>query len=224
MRASLDQRGFVVLREVADARRLAGLRAGLERCGQAPRSPGERSERGTRHVRGLLACDAHFADVVCEPRVLACVQHVLGRPARLMYLAGREPAPGFGAQGLHADWLPRAAGEPFAVVTALWMLDDFTVDNGATRVLPGSHAYTRAVPRELAAPERGHPGETVIEAAAGSVLVFNGHLWHRGAANTSRDTRRSLQVQYVAAERLPPGAEREPVPSGASARLLELLG
>jgi ectoine hydroxylase-related dioxygenase (phytanoyl-CoA dioxygenase family) len=85
---------------------------------------------------------------------------------------GRNPLPGFGQQGLHADWRPRQPGEPYAVLTLIWMLDDFTQDNGATRVVPGSHKSPRAIDKKLAQPLARHPRELVVTGAAGDMLVF----------------------------------------------------
>ena len=85
------------------------------------------------------------------------------------------------------------------MATALWLLDDFTADNGATRVVPGSHRKG-AVPKSFADPERHHPDETIVIACAGSVLVINGHLWHSGTRNRARGPRRVVQCVFVASE------------------------
>jgi len=82
-------------------------------------------------------------------------------------------------------------------VTALWMIDAFTDDNGATRVVPGSHRLTRPPPPSFAQPLARHPDERVITGAAGTVLVFNGHLWHSGRRNTSAGPRRAGQMVIV---------------------------
>lgn len=152
---------------------------------------------GTRHVSGLLAASPLFAAVCRQARVLEAVAHVLQQPFRIAALHARDPLPGYGLRGLHADWRPRQPGESNQVATALWLLDDFTLDNGATRVVPGSHHSPIPPPRSMAAPSSSHPQEEVVLAAAGSVLVFNGHLWHRGGRNDSRAPRRVLQCSYV---------------------------
>src|SRR5437016_1971487 len=64
-----------------------------------------------------------------HPMLTAAANHVLARPFRLRDVQERNPRPGFGQQGLHADWPPRAAGDPYFVLTAIWMIDDFTADN-----------------------------------------------------------------------------------------------
>lgn len=129
-----------------------------------------------------------------HPLVEAASERVLQSPAHLSQLHGRNPLPGFGHQGLHTDWLPRSSGDPFFVVTTIWMLDDFTTANGATRVVPGSHVIARPIPRSYAQPLARHPGEKIITGAAGSVLIFNGHLWHSGTRNDTSRPRRAVQM------------------------------
>jgi ectoine hydroxylase-related dioxygenase (phytanoyl-CoA dioxygenase family) len=98
---------------------------------------------------------------------------------------------------------PRVPSEPFHVVTALWLLDDFTPDNGATQVVPGSHRLAKGSPRPMQQPESRHPDQKLVLAEAGSVLVFNGHLWHGGTRNESARPRRALQGQFRAREMVP---------------------
>ncbi len=80
------------------------------------------------------------------------------------------------------------------------MLDDFTPDNGATRVVPGSHRAGRAVPRDFSKPLDHHPKERVLTGRAGAVALFDGRLWHSGTRNDSRLPRRAAQMIVVGAE------------------------
>jgi ectoine hydroxylase-related dioxygenase (phytanoyl-CoA dioxygenase family) len=155
--------------------------------------------QGKRHgVHVVLPWeDAAFDGVYTHPKVLAAAYHVLRRPFKSTGVVGRDPAPGHGQQALHADWM-RAPSEPFHFVTTLWLLDDFTPDNGATRLVPGSHRMPNALPKSMARPESRHPDQKVITAAAGSVLLFNGHLLHSGTRNHSGRRRRVLQCPFVA--------------------------
>ncbi len=74
----------------------------------------------------------------------------------------------------------------------MWAVTDFTAENGATRVVPGSHTRDRP-------PELGEEVSTVpVEMPRGSVLVYNGSLWHGGGANTSPDRRVGIAMNYCA--------------------------
>jgi ectoine hydroxylase-related dioxygenase (phytanoyl-CoA dioxygenase family) len=79
---------------------------------------------------------------------------------------------------------------PILALSTIWAIEAFTADNGATQLIPGSHRWGPEHPDE-----RAH---TVVTAAmpAGSVVVFDGALWHRGGANRSTGTRLCMSPQY----------------------------
>ena len=198
--SALDRDGYAILEETIDRDLLEELRDSFERLWTQQRSATPTSsgkESGTRHVEGLLDRDRVFDRVYTDPRILAAVHYILRCPVRLTQLGGRDPLPGFGQQGLHADWFARTRGEPFRVATALCLLDDFTEQNGATRVVPGTHRLLTPPPKRLAEPGSLHPDQKIITARAGSTLLFNGHLWHSGTRNNTRLSRRVLQYSYV---------------------------
>lgn len=196
-REALDRDGYVVLSGVIDADLLERMRAAFESGCEKDRHAPVVKESGTRHVNDLVNRDPVFEGVYTHPRVLAAVYHVLRDAFRVGQIGGRDPLPGYGQQGLHADWTPRSKGEPFRIVTTIWLLDDFTSENGATRVVPGTHHFLGQPPKSFAAPASRHPDQRIIVAKAGSVLVFNGHLWHSGTANKSSRSRRVLQCSFV---------------------------
>src|SRR5262245_49374200 len=185
---ALDRDGFIVVPAALDDGWVARLRRAFET------TPAQAS--GTQHVTitdGTPEVDAWRA-LERHPLLVAGADHVLGGAHRIAQFHGRNPLPGFGQQGLHADEVPRAPGDPYIVFTALWMLDDFTAENGATRVVPGSHLITRPLPKALAQPLAHHPDEYIAVGRAGSVLMLNGHLLHSGRRNDSKGPRRSVQM------------------------------
>jgi len=220
--AQLDQLGYVVLPDVMDADWLAQLRNAFEAADEKSSADSTEKQSGTRHPADLIGKDAVFDDVYTHPKLLAAVQHVLRREFRVLALAGRDPLPGFGQQGLHTDWMFRAPHEPNYAATALWLLDDFTSTNGATRLIPGSHLWDRPLPKALQQPTANHPDQQIVTAKAGSVLVFNGHLYHSGTRNDSRLSRRVLQLSYVAREvaQFPRASENLPERLSSAARYL----
>lgn len=221
---ALDRQGFVVLREGLDGPSLEPLREAFEAVLAAGAHAGGSSPGGTRHADDLARKHRAFDAIPAHPRVLAAVHHVLRRPFALFQFSGRGPLPGYGQQGLHADWVARAPGEPFAIVTVLWLLDDFTEKGGATRVVPGSHLQPSPPGRSLSAPASRHAQQTLVLAPAGSIVVLNGHLWHSGTRNESGRPRRALQCQYVARERVAPTAPRPHVPESLGPAARALLG
>ena len=194
---ALDRNGYVVLHGIIDVAWLEALRAGLENACAEERHTSQSKETGTRHANDLVNRDRVFEGVYTHPKILAAVYHVLRCPFRLGQMNGRDPLPGFGQQGLHADWVNRARSEPFRIVTTIWLLDDFTADNGATRLVPGTHLLLTQPPKIFADPASRHPDQEIIVAEAGSVLVFVGHIWHSGTRNHSNEPRRVLQCSFV---------------------------
>jgi ectoine hydroxylase-related dioxygenase (phytanoyl-CoA dioxygenase family) len=201
-RAALDRDGYVVMTGVIDPEWLERLRTAfeseLEKDGHTPVV----KESGTRHINDLVNRDPVFEGVYTNPRILAAVYHVMRDAFRVGQIGGRDPLPGYGQQGLHADWTARSKGEPFRIVTTIWLLDDFTGENGVTRVVPGTHHMLGQPPKSFVDPASRHPDQRIIIAKARSVLVFNGHLWHSGTANKTSRPRRVLQCSFVGRDEL----------------------
>lgn len=203
-RRHLDEQGYValpgalgpdevtVLRALFDALVTAeGDRAGIEVS----------QEEGAPRLANLVDKDPRFDLCWNNPRQLAAVAHVLGwHELKLYSLNGRSPTAGHGQQALHADW--REAVEPgdYQVCNSIWMLDDFTEENGATRVVPGSHRFGRRPGDDMPDPRRPHPQEVLLLGEAGTCVVFNGHLWHGGTINTSGAPRRALHGAFARRE------------------------
>lgn len=194
-RTALDRDGFVVLEGLCDDAHVAAMRAAVDELLAAARRDPTRKHGGTLHLDNLLDGSAAFNVVWTAPRLLAAVAHVLGPDFRATAVTYRGPQPGYGAQALHADDVPLAAGDDaYAVATAIVPLVDFTAHNGATRVVPGSHREPlRDAPT---GPDRPHPRERLVTARAGSAIVFNGHLWHAGTRNASDTRRDALQIVF----------------------------
>jgi ectoine hydroxylase-related dioxygenase (phytanoyl-CoA dioxygenase family) len=190
LRARLDRDGYVVVPAALDAAWLARLRRAFEYA------PAQTS--GTQHIEVTAATPEveSWRALGEHPVLLAAAEHVLARPFHLGGMHGRNPLPGFGQQGLHADWT-RAPDNAYVVLTAIWMLDDFTAQNGATRVVPGSHLITSPLPKSLAQPLAHHRDETLVVGRAGTVLILNGYLWHSGRLNASAGPRRAVQLSLM---------------------------
>jgi ectoine hydroxylase-related dioxygenase (phytanoyl-CoA dioxygenase family) len=198
---ALDKQGYLIVPGLLDHQWLEQLRAAFERLlEEHEKANGNHSRQatGTRHVDGLGYQGELFERVYTHPKLLAAVRHILGDEFRFGGLHGRDPLPGFGQQGLHGDAVPRYPHEPYQVVTSLWALDDFTLKNGATRLVPGSHLEGGLPPKDLRQPGSQHPKQIFASTPAGSAIIFNGHLWHSGTQNNSKAPRRALQCIYLA--------------------------
>lgn len=199
---ALDEKGFVIIRNLIDRQWLEELRAAFEHFAQDERATqgyNAKQEQGTRHL-SLFGKAKALDKIYTHPKLLACAYRVIKRDFRMYGVGGRDPLPGFGKQGLHADWhrVAHLTGE-FDVVNSIWMLDDFTNDNGATRLVPGTHKY-HDLTKKQSVPDYNHPQQILATAPAGSVLIFNGHTLHSGTLNQSQKGRRGINAFYVATE------------------------
>jgi hypothetical protein len=88
---------------------------------------------GTRRLANLVNKDPVFEIGYTHPKMLAISYHVIGREFKLNSINARDALPGEGHQNLYADWRSREQHEPFHIVNTIWLLDDFTSENSATR-------------------------------------------------------------------------------------------
>ena len=202
-RDRLDRYGYALLPGVLSDAELAAIRSRLaERLIIEGDQAGleVHQEAGTNRLADLVNKGPMFTPCFTEPRVLACVDHVLG-DFKLSSLNFREALPGQGLQALHADYGGPAPASGFQVCNSIWLLDDFTAENGATRVVPGSHR-SDTVPRlAMPDPTAAHPDEVLLIAPAGTVVVINSHLWHGGTVNRTDRPRRALHSYFARRER-----------------------
>lgn len=152
--------------------------------------------RHTERVYALLAKAPTTAELIEHPQVLALVDALLPPNYLLSAALAINLHPGETAQDFHIDDAAGDRGHPaFARprqmlgVSTIWAFDDFTANNGATEVVPGSHRW--------GPDRRPTDGDAVkVLMPAGSVLVFAGNLIHRGGANRSDRCRLAITPQY----------------------------
>src|SRR5262249_47554505 len=222
---------YLVLDGFMDAGLLARLRAAVGRLFDeegAAAGAEFKQEPGSRRLANLADKGEVFREIIALPRVLAYVRHLLGPAVKLRHLHARPAEPhGGGAQPLHADMAAVADDRGFWVCNTVWLLDDFTPDNGALRVLPGSHRRGRLPQQELADPAADHPGQVLVTGWAGDVVVLNAHAWHAGTANRTARPRTAVHAFYCRHDKPQQQYQRRllrpEVQQGLSAELRRLL-
>jgi hypothetical protein len=195
-RGSLEQiraEGYTVLRDVLSTRRVQGIREELAPIlASAPFGRNDFEGLRSQRVYALLAKAPTTAELVTHPVLLALVDELLHPAYLLSAHIAINAHPGETAQMLHPDDGHCAIPRPrqHLGVSAVWALDDFTNENGATEILPGSHTW---------GDEKPDPGDSrvrTVEMSAGSVVVFLGTTYHRGGANASTSIRLGITPQF----------------------------
>lgn len=153
-------------------------------------------ESGADRLSDLVNKGPEFDVFYTHPKVLAAISYVLGKNIKLSSLNFRAAKPGAGLQKLHVDWHESVSPGDYKVCNSIWLLDDFRVENGATRVVPGTHLRTLLPQDTLDDPMASHPNEVIIEAPAGSVIIFNSHTWHGGTTNHTSNSRRAIHSYF----------------------------
>lgn len=204
--AALERDGACIVEDAVGAEHLAGMNQDLDAL-IASTTPEERTPAhpamidfyGTRTIRldGIPSKSETFVDFMLDPLIHDVCQQILG-PTCDDYLLNTaqliQIEPGETSQRLHRDeeaWPYLPHGGPQLSIEALVALSDFTVENGATQVVPGSHLWEtgrRPEPHEI-----GHAAMK-----AGSAVYYLGSTIHGGGANnTDSDARRGMFYGYV---------------------------
>lgn len=153
-------------------------------------------EAGTDRLANLVNKGEELRVCYTHPRVLAAIYHVLRSDIHLSSLNSRFALPGEGHQALHVDWHEPVQPGDYHVCNSIWLLDDFTKDNGATRVVPASHK-SHSIPKEsMPDPAKTHSEQKLLLGEAGTVVVFNSHVWHGGTINTTNRPRRAIHSYW----------------------------
>jgi len=224
--ARINADGFVVVdallspAEVAECRAALGPELAREHFGRNP-FEGLRTQR----VYSLPSVAPIFARLVEHPRVLAILDAFLAPNYLLTAAQAICIHPGEAPQSVHYDdsFYPFPRPRPAISLATIIAVDDFTLENGATEVIAGSHRWGDDLPdgtvsagdfaqrsrfghgtvgeantlmRAAATPSAGDPRLRPTVMPAGSAIVFLGTLWHRGGANRSRAPRLAVSTQY----------------------------
>jgi hypothetical protein len=197
----LDEKGYLVLSQWMSPGLLEGLRARVEElfAEEGARAGSEfKQEPNARRLANLVNKGGIFERAIAAPEILACMEHVLGPEFKLSSLNVRaaEPFSDCG-QPLHADSGAVADERGYWVCNSVWMLDDFTPENGAIRMVPGSHQWRRLPQDVLSDPVAPHPDEMLLTGRAGTVVVMNAHMWHGATANRTGSQRRAMHAFYT---------------------------
>lgn len=195
--AEIEERGYTIIEDAFPVELADELRETLDRLerdlGVVPATNAFEGVN-TWRIYNLLARDPVFQQVPVHPVVLPLADAVLGGEVLISSCSSIAIGPGEAAQPIHADdqLMPLAKPHVGTVFNSIWALTDFTEQNGATRVVPGSHQADSS-------PVYGQHYDTIpAEMSKGSILVFHGSIWHGGGENRCGARRYGLAMNYCA--------------------------
>jgi ectoine hydroxylase-related dioxygenase (phytanoyl-CoA dioxygenase family) len=193
----LARDGYTILERVIEPELVSALGEDLLRLEEEYQvKPARNAFEGARTVRiyNLLVHGTLYEQIPVHPAVLPVVEGVLDAGCLISSLSSIGIDPDERAQPIHADdqLLPLPKPHVATVCNTMWALTEFTEENGATRLVPGSHTADHS-------PAYGEAYDTIAaEMDAGSVLVWHGSLWHGGGANATDKRRVGIAMNYCA--------------------------
>jgi ectoine hydroxylase-related dioxygenase (phytanoyl-CoA dioxygenase family) len=193
----IERDGYTIVEDAIDLELIDALHDGLLRLERdLGVVPADNAFEGRRTVRiyNLLARGQLFSEIPVHAEILPICERVLDPGLLVSSLSSIAIGPGETAQPIHADdqVIPLPKPHPATVCNTMWALTDFTEENGATRIIPGTH--TAAESPDLS---KGYDSIPAVM-ARGSVLVWHGSLWHGGGANTTSERREGIAMNYCA--------------------------
>ncbi len=217
----LREQGYTIMPRLIDDRQLAQLRAAID--ARLAGKIGIDDNPDNYGETNLVAKAPIFRELAQQPLVLATVEGLLGDDCILSSCNQGSRKPGGAAQGLHRDmniWGPSMPWLEVPIgVQVAWCVDEFTAENGATLIVPGSHARADASGDEPSIP---------AVAPAGSMILFDARTFHAGGANRSQALRRAVLCFYIRSWLKPQTDHKRSIEPAlvqeASATMIRLLG
>ncbi len=213
----LDEVGFIIVENVISKAQARQMAEEFERLHAAEKDNGGKEvhvEPGARRLSNVFNKSTVFDPLLAIAPALAAAHYVLGE-IKVHGANIRDPVKGYGHQQLHVD-VPKKFADDWWLVNAMILFEDMTLDNGPTRVIPGSHQWApinvpvvnqgdweptplspedqARVPKDL---DAHYPGEVLVTAPAGAAVILNSSGWHSGTRKNNDAPRRLIHLSYT---------------------------
>lgn len=193
-----QKNGYLIVEGVLSERRLGEVRDALEERyeleGDNAGSEGS-ANPGVRRLCNLFSKGRPFEALGTEPIVLEMARQTIGEEIRWQAMNFHDPLPGDSRphQPIHADrsFFANCRG----YMNVVWAIDEMTDENGATRLVPGSHE--QPWPLDLADASNPVPGEIFVACPAGTAIFVHGDTWHGGRVNHTTASRRVIHLGFA---------------------------
>eukprot|EP01052_Picozoa_sp_SAG31_P013766 SAG31_NODE_837_length_11633_cov_18.437663_2_plen_297_part_00 len=194
-----ERDGFVTLPGFLSPHKTAELRDATEKLFEREGTAGlgAYAAPSCRRLGNLFDKGSCFELLACDPTLVAFARRTIGSTGcRWQAFNAHDPLPGLAdaRQPIHADrsFFPGCT----AYANVILALDDFTADNGAPRIVPGSN-HNGAWPTDELSVLNAVPGEVRVPCSAGTAIVCHGDVWHGGMENFSDSPRRALHLGFA---------------------------
>ncbi len=202
----LRKEGWCVLEDVIPADVVDAVREEVE---TSEADYNEFSKENGRWKRNVISFIPKFAGHLANERLLAVIQQLLGPQVRISQTEYKTRPPHYElVRAYHSDFpydlnqkwhIPQPFPSAVIGITTLWMLSEFTTENGGTWIVPKTHVDVRN-PRgknDNIGDRNPIEGEMQATGSAGSVLIMDSRIWHSNAANPSAGKRTAVVVRYA---------------------------
>ena len=195
--AEIDERGYCIVPDAISAAEADRARQILMELVEAAATEQNRQTR-TQRVGQIVVKHAVFRELLCSPLVLAVWERFVGEDIFCSSWSANIAYPSFDGYGWHVDYPYWSIKPPwpldFIAGQTIWMLDDFTADNGATGVVPYSHRFGK--PPEPPT-DRWRDDGVILEGSRGSVALGHGAWYHTARPNRTNEYRCCLLGMYL---------------------------
>lgn len=219
LRRGLTTEGWCVIDDVIPAEVVSGICRAVLELVEAQRVERERwiaesRARGQRHgadgvenAQGVINSIPAFAPYVADGRIMEVAEASFGPYVRVSSTSAIVTHPHNKRGYWHADWpfnqtftsrIPAPYGDCMMHLSSLFMLTDFSAENGGTLIVPGSHRLPDNPSGDNGVDcEAPHPREINVTGRAGSVFLYDSRLWHCVAPNRTTQPRVAISVRYA---------------------------
>jgi ectoine hydroxylase-related dioxygenase (phytanoyl-CoA dioxygenase family) len=190
--------GFVVIPGPVAPEKLPQLAAAYDSAVASASSDDIGIGSTTTRVHDFVNRGSEFDELYVYQPILEACCHIIEQPFKLSSMLARTVRPHSQAQGFHVDFERDTEG--WTMIGFIFMVDEFRSDNGATGFIPGSHNWSTVPDKLMNDAQANYENQILASGPAGSMIVYNGSVWHGHTANSSDEPRRSIQGAYIRRE------------------------
>lgn len=190
--------GFIVIPGPVAPDKLAQLAAAYDSAVASASSDDVGIGSTTIRVHDFVNRGSEFDELYVYQPILEACCHIIGQPFKLSSMLARTLRPHSQAQRFHVDFERDKRG--WTMAGFIFMVDEFRSDNGATGFIPGSHNWSTVPDKLMNNVPIDYENQILACGSAGSMIVYNGSVWHGHTTNSSDEPRRSIQGAYIRRE------------------------